>query len=337
MEVEEPIRTEAAEPIQTGGEDMRYRDFGGKRTAVVALGSTDFGGRFQEEQCFDFMDAYEAIGGNFLDTARMYGDYPHKRMGESEKVIGKWLARRDRDAFFLSTKGGHPDTDHMDVGRLGRAELTDDFNRSLDGLRTDYVDIYWLHRDDRTLPVGDIVETLNALLETGRTRMVGVSNWSPERIREANAWAAAHDLRGIDANQPRFSLAQQATVEDPTLYPMDAATYRMHLETGMPLVPFSSQAKGFFTKLFEQGEAGLSDKAKRRYCTPENLEIYRRVLEVREQTGLSVGAIAVAFLTCQPFPTFPLAGVSRVSQVEALAAAGDAVITPEQRDYLFKF
>lgn len=316
---------------------MRYREFGGKRTAVVALGSTDFGGRFSEGQCREFMDAYEAIGGNFLDTARIYGDFVGKRQGESEKVIGRWLEARDRDAFFLSTKGAHPDPDHMEIGRLSRGEVTDDFCRSLENLRTDYVDIYWLHRDDRSRAVGDIVETLNSLLETGGTRLVGVSNWSPERIREANAYAAAHGLHGIDANQPRYSLARQMTVEDPTLYPMDAETDRLHRETGLTLVPFSSQAKGFFSKLFALGPEGLPEKTRRRFYCPGNLEIYERVLRVREETGLSVGAIALAFLTCQPYPTFPLAGVSRVSQVKALAEAGDAVITDAQRDYLFHF
>ena len=316
---------------------MRYREFGGKRASVIALGSTDFGGRFPEGQCRDFLDAYESIGGNFIDTARMYGDFINKRLGESEKVIGRWLEGRDRDAFFVSTKGAHPDVDHMDVGRLSREEITDDFRRSLENLRTDYVDIYWLHRDDVSRPAGDIAETLNALVESGGARRIGVSNWSPARIREVNAYAAAHGLRPLDGNQPRFSLAQQMTVEDPTLYPMDAETYRLHLETGMALVPFSSQAKGFFSKLYELGADALSEKTRRRYYHPENLEIYSRVLEVREQTGLSVGAVALAFLTCQPFPTFPLAGVSSVRQVLALAEAGDAVITPEQRDYLFRF
>ena len=314
---------------------MRYRTFGGKRTAVVALGSADFGGTIAQQQAHEFLDAYVSIGGNFIDTARVYGDFIGKRLGESEKVIGRWLCRRDREAFFLSTKGGHPDMDHMDVGRLSRAEVEDDFRRSLENLRTDYVDIYWLHRDDVSRPVGDIMETLNGLLEQG-ARMIGVSNWTPGRIREANAWAAAHGLRGLDANQPRFSLARQVTVEDPTLIAMDSETYQMHLETGMALVPFSSQAKGFFTKLHDLGPDGLPEKARRRFYTPENLATYQRVLKVCEQTGYSVGAVALAYLTCQPFPTFPLAGVSRISQVLALEEAADAVITAEQRDYLLK-
>lgn len=314
---------------------MRYRQWGDKQVAVIALGSSEFGGTCPAEAAFELLEAYRNIGGNFIDTARVYGDFAGKRLGESEKVIGRWLqSRADREAVFLSTKGGHPDMDHMEIGRLSRTEVMDDLKHSLENLRTDYVDIFWLHRDDVSRNVGDIMETLNALVEAGMTKRTGVSNWSPARIRAANAYAREHGLRPLDANQPQFSLARQMVVEDSTLYQMDAETYALHLETGMALIPFSSQAKGFFSKLFELGEAGLSPKARRRFFYPENLAIYDRMLKVREETGLSVGAIALAYLTCQPFPTFPLAGASRVSQVEALAEAGDAVITPAQRDFL---
>ena len=316
---------------------MRYRHFGGKEVSVVALGSTDFGGTVPQGQCHEFLDAFESIGGNFLDTARVYGDFIGRRLGESEKVIGRWLERRDREAFFLSTKGAHPDMDAMTVGRLSREEILSDIRHSLDNLRVDCVDIYWLHRDDVTRPVADIMETLNELVEAGMTRMIGVSNWGTGRILEANAWAGAHGLRPLDANQPQCSLARQAVVEDPTLVTLDAEMWRMHRRTGLALIPFSSQAKGFFTRLDALGAEGLPDKARRRFLTPENLETYRRVLRVREETGLSVGAIALAWLTCQPFPTFPLAGVSRVSQVLALGEAGDAVLTDAQRDYLRTF
>ena len=317
-----------------GGMTMRYREFGGKQVSVLALGSTDFGGTISASQAADFMDAYRALGGNFIDTAHVYGDFITWKGGESEKVIGRWLDGQDRDAIFLSTKGGHPRHDTMTVGRLSREEIMDDARRSLDNLHTGCVDIYWLHRDDVSRPVGDILDTLNALLDAGMTRMIGVSNWSPARIREAFAYAEAHGLTGPAANQPQCSLARQMIVEDPTLYQMDDAMWRLHQEMNLPLIPFSSQAKGFFSKLDALGRDGLPEKALRRFYSPENLAVYERILKVREQTGLSVGAIALAWLTCQPFPVFPLCGVSRMEQVEALREAGDAVITPEQRDYL---
>lgn len=313
---------------------MRYRELGGKRVSVLALGTGDFGGKIAEEKGREFLDAWAELGGNYVDTARVYGDFEARVPGGSERVVGRWLEGRERERFFISTKGGHPDLDRMDVSRLSRGEILDDARRSLDALRTDCVDIYWLHRDDVTRPVGELVETLNALLDAGMTRMIGASNWSPRRVREANAWAAEHGLHPLDANQPQCSLARQTVVEDPTLYAMDGETWRLHRETGMPLMPFSAQAKGFFTKLYELGEAGLPEGTRRDFMCPENMAVYRRLLALREQTGLSVGALSLAWLTCQPFPVFPQCGASRLEHVLALGEAGDAVITPEQRDYL---
>jgi len=313
---------------------MRKRDFHGRPVSVVALGTSEFGGKCPEGLARDFMDAYVALGGDFIDTARVYGDFAHRVNGESERVIGRWLDGRRRDDLFLSTKGAHPDLDAMNVPRLSRDEILDDARRSLENLRTDHVDIYWLHRDDAARPVGDIVETLNALLDAGMTRRVGVSNWTAARVREANAWAAAHGLHGVDANQPQLSLARQVVVDDPTLVALDADAARMHRETGLPLVAFSSQGRGFFSKLDALGESGLPEGLRRQFLCDENREIYRRVLAVRAETGLSVGTIAVAWVTGQPFPAFALCGASRIEHVLALKEAGDAALTDAQRDYL---
>jgi len=314
---------------------MRTLKFGSRDVAVLALGASEFGGTCPEAKAFDFMDAYAELGGNFIDTARLYGDFATPKNGESEKVIGRWMEqRRNRDQIFLSTKGAHPVLGQMHIGRLGRDEIRSDMMGSLEDLRTDCVDVYWLHRDDISRPVGDIMETMQSLIEDGCTKLIGVSNWSPKRILEANAYAREHGLTEFIGNQPQFSLAQQMIVEDPTLTPMDAETYQMHMDTNMVCCCFSSQGKGFFTKLDELGEAGLPDKAKRRFLYPNNVEVYERMKTVREQTGLTIGAIALAWLTCQPFPTFALCGASKVEQVQALKDAADAILTPEQRDYL---
>lgn len=314
---------------------MRYTDFCGRETAVIALGTMDFGGRIPESQAREFMDAYAEIGGNFIDTARIYGDFARRIQGGSEQVIGRWMEdRRNRAKLVIGTKGGHPDPADMHVGRLSREDILSDMQRSLDNLRTDCVDIYWLHRDDRSRPVQDILESLTELCERSFTRFVGVSNWREDRILEANACAEAHGLVKLYANQPQFSLARQVIVEDDTLCQMDKGMYDMHLAQQMPCVPFSSQAKGYLSKLAQGGEAILPDKAKRRYHCAENLAVYQRVQALSQQTGLSVSALALAYLTSQPFPTLPIAGVSKMEHFAALREAADASLTPEQRDYL---
>ena len=145
---------------------MRYAEFCGRETAVIALGTMDFGGKIEEGRAREFMDAYVEIGGNFIDTARIYGDFVRKIQGGSEQVIGRWMEdRRCREQIVLGTKGGHPDPATMHTGRLSHGEILDDMRRSLDNLRTDCVDVYWLHRDDVSRPVEDILESLTELVE----------------------------------------------------------------------------------------------------------------------------------------------------------------------------
>lgn len=328
----------SAAKADTRGDGMRKRMFGHREAAVIGLGSADFGGRCGESLARELMDAYVAIGGNLIDTARVYGDFRTPKDGESEKVIGRWMADRHcRDQIFLSTKGAHPRFDSMRRGRLSREEIRRDMDKSLQDLQTDRVDIYWLHRDDESRAVGDILETLQGLIEEKRTVLTGVSNWRPERILTANAYARQHGLTPIFANQPQFSLARQAVFMDDTLVSMDASAWRMHRDTGMACCCFSSQAHGFFTKLAAGGEDSLPGGVKKQYLCPENLAIYERLLRVKEETGLSVGAIALAYLTSQPFPTFALAGASRLEHVWALREAGDAALTEAQREFLWSF
>ncbi len=314
---------------------MRKQPFGSYEVSVIGFGTADFGGRHPEGLARDLMDTYVSIGGNFIDTARVYGDFATPRNGESEKIVGRWMeARGNRDRIFLSTKGGHPPLSDLHRSRLAPEELRDDMAASLEDLRTDHVEIYWLHRDDESRPVGGIMETLQGFVEDGRARMVGVSNWRPERIREANAYAEAHGLVSLAANQPQFSLARQHFFLDNTTRGMDEETWRMHAETGMVCCCFSSQAHAYFTRLDRGGEAALTENLKKEFDSPENRAIMDRIRRVQEETGLSVGSIALAWLTAQPFPAFPLAGASRTEQVEALREAGEAVLTESQRDLL---
>lgn len=316
---------------------MRYARFCDRDASVIALGTMDFGGKIEEGRAREFMDAYTEIGGNFIDTARIYGDFAAKIQGGSEQVIGRWIQdNRCRDQIILGTKGGHPDPATMHTGRLSRNEVLDDMKRSLDNLRCDQVDIYWLHRDDPSRPVQDILETLTELTENGMSRFVGVSNWTPARIAEAMQASRQHGLVCIAANQPQFSLARQVVVEDDTLCQMDSATYALHVRENLPCQPFSSQAKGFLAKMDAVGEGALTDKARRRFLCEENLAVLHRAQALSRETGSSVGAISLAWLTSQPFPTFPIAGVSRMEHIDALKEAGDCVLTPQQRDFLRK-
>ncbi len=314
---------------------MRKQALGNDEVSVIGMGTAEFGGRHPEGLARDLLDAYVSLGGNLVDTARVYGDFATPRNGESEKIVGRWMEDRgNRREIFLSTKGGHPPFHDMHRSRLSPEEIRGDMAASLEDLRTGYVDIYFLHRDDPSRPVGGIMETLHSLVEDGYTRMIGVSNWAPARIREANDYAEAHGLTRLSVNQPQFSLAQQRFFLDPTTRGMDAETWRMHRETGMACFCFSSQAHGYFTRLDTRGDGTLTDNLRREFDCPENRAVLERIRAVSGETGLSVGSIALAWLTGQPFPTFPLVGASKVEHVLALREAGDAVLTDAQRDLL---
>ena len=309
---------------------MRYRDWPelGRKVSAIALGSAHFGAKLPEETAYEVMDAYRKLGGNVLDTARVYGDFDLAIQGISEKTIGKWLAsRKARADMILSTKGAHPPWGEFLTPRLDRASITGDMEMSLEALDLPGVDLYFLHRDDESRPVGDILESLNGLVESGKAKILGTSNWKPARIEEANAYAASHGLKGFSVNQPQWSLAFQHHVADETLVQMDRAMFDMHRGAKLMCMPYSSQAQGFFTKLYELGEGALPEALKHDFLSLGNLKRFEAVLKAKEATGLSVGAISLAFLTNQPdFFTLPIVGISRTPQVEALREAAEAVL-----------
>ncbi|MGI6172716.1 MAG: aldo/keto reductase [Christensenellales bacterium] len=316
---------------------MRKIPLKGLRTEAfpIALGSAAFGMTMDEENAFRILDCYAQMGGNLIDTARIYGDIPSGKTGQSEEIIGRWLRKNGcRRDTILATKGGHPRIETMHIGRLDEKNLQSDLSESLEALQTDCVDIYYLHRDDATLAVSEIMEVLHGFVKRGMVKALGASNWSAGRIREANAYAESHGLTPFSANEPQWSLARMTMVEDPTLKQMDGAMLSLHEETKMLCMPFTPQAKGFFAKLHELGEEGLPEKAKRRYLSEENLARYRVLREICERRDLSVGAGAIAYLTSRDFPVCPVCGVSSVSQCRALLESAEAKMEKEDIERL---
>ena len=298
----------------------------GKKVSVIALGTDGFGVNRSVEASEALMDAYVAAGGNVIDSARMYGD------GVCERVVGDWMKKRgNRGELVLSTKGGFPANG---ASRLDRDSLMSDLNASMEALQTDFIDIWWLHRDEPARPVSDIMETLNEMIAASKVGCVGASNWSAERIREANAYAAAHGLRGFAGDQPQWSLARQVVNPDPTLQIMDGETYGLHCETNMLCMPFSAQAKGYFAKLIGGGEEALSPKAKARFHFPENICIAERLRALCAEYGCAPAAMSLAWLTNQPFATVPIISARNPEQLLESLAAGDIVLPDARRDEL---
>ncbi|MDL5050754.1 aldo/keto reductase [Oscillatoria amoena NRMC-F 0135] len=195
------------------------------------------------------LDDYYERGGNGCDTAWVYGP-------NCEKALGRWIHLRGvRERFVILAKGAHlawTSRPFHDPG-CDPHTLVTQLHESLDRLGTDYVDIYCLHRDNPLIPVGEFVDCLNELLRAGRIRIFGGSNWTPQRIDEANAYARAKGLQGFSVISNNFSLAQwNEPMWANCVSSSDSGSLEWLKKSGVPLLAWSSQASGFFTGAFDR-------------------------------------------------------------------------------------
>jgi aryl-alcohol dehydrogenase-like predicted oxidoreductase len=275
---------------------MKYHQisFRGLRPSVLSLGSALFGSSVDRALAFHFLALFFERGGNFLDTAHVYGAWVPGGLGLSETIIGQWLQERGvREQVVLATKGGHPDLSCMHVPRLSRQHILADLEASLQCLRTEYIDLYWLHRDDPQQPVAELLELLDTLVKEGKIRAFGCSNWQSERIAEAIDYADAQGIAGFVGNQLMWSFARPNTeaIKDQTLAVMDAQTFALHQRTGLFVAAYSSQAQGFFTKASHH-PASLTASQQALYLNEENTKRLHRL-----QKSFA-GALSSSFCAC---------------------------------------
>ena len=191
----------------------------------LCLGSNQFGTALDDAAAAAILDAFISAGGNFIDTARSYGDWiPDAPRGASERTLGRLLACRDRTSLVIATKGCEFDYRAGNFApRVTPAHLRADLAASLDALQCNHVDLYWLHRDDSSRPVEPLIDALIEEQQAGRIRYFGCSNWSPTRIAEGLAYALRIGHAGFLACQPLWGCL---------LYTSDAADERSSVDLG---------------------------------------------------------------------------------------------------------
>ncbi len=288
------------------------------------------------ERSFALLDAALEMGGNALDTAHVYGG------GNSERGIGQWMHKRgNREQVVIISKGCHPNADRQ---RVTPFDLSADLHDSLARLGTGYVDIYMLHRDDPDAPVGPIVEALNEHRRAGRIRAFGGSNWTHERIQAANNYAQAHGLQPFTASSPNFGLAEQ--VLDPwgpgcvTLSgPQQAGARAWYEANGMPVLAYSSLARGFFSGRITPGNykamrETLDRACQTAYCHEVNLRRLERATLLAREKGATVPQIALAYILLSPLNVFPLVGAASPEEFEQNLKAFDVPLTGAERAWL---
>lgn len=305
----------------------------GLTVSPLCLGGVPFGNTISGPESFALLDRFVALGGNFIDTARIYSDWVPGELRRSERILGDWLqARGHRSRLVLATKGAHPFIDSLAVPRTSAAEIRDDLEGSLRTLRTDVIDFYWLHRDDPTRPVGHFIDLLNTFRREGKIRAFGASNWTATRLRAAHDYAQQSGQQGFTANQPCWSLGGRAARPhaDPGLVKFDPAAEQFHRETGLAVIPYTSQANGFFTKLALPRDRQPADLVQNAYYTPPNLATGEVVRQLAQQQNVNVSAIVLAYLWSRPFPVVPIIGCRTIAQLEDSAAALPVRLSPTE-------
>jgi aryl-alcohol dehydrogenase-like predicted oxidoreductase len=297
---------------------MQYKQLNNTNLEVstLCLGTVNYGTYFHKDKAFSQLDSFLNQGGNFIDTAHVYGDWETGTRGLSEQVLGQWMNdRRCRNSCIIATKGAHPRLESMNVSRVNQKDIEKDLAESLDNLKTDYIDIYFLHRDDISVPVGEIIDLLEQFVAEKKIHYYGCSNWSLKRIREASDYAARKGSAGFVCNQLMWSLADVRSegIADKTMIMMDAPTYNYHKETGMNVMAYMSMAKGYFP--MRAAAVHLSESVQSVYTIPTNDKIFEKLLNLSKETGVSIAEICLKYLMKHSFPSIPIASFDDDNQL----------------------
>ncbi len=289
----------------------------------LSLGGNVFGWTSDEETSFAVLDAFTAGGGNFVDTADVYSAWvPGNTGGESETIIGNWVAaRNNRDKVVIATKVGS----HADAPGASRESVRKGVEASLRRLQTDYIDLYYIHSDDLKTPLEETIAVLNELVTEGKVRAIGASNFEADRLVEALRISDETGAARFVALQPHYNLVYRTEYE--------GALEQVVAKNGLGTAPYSSLASGFLTgKYRDGGEKGDSPRADG--AVKHLDERGRRVLAALDQAAeahnTSVTSISLAWLAAQPTVVAPIASARTVEQVPDLLASASITLSDDE-------
>ncbi|MDR6611910.1 aldo/keto reductase [Leifsonia sp. 1010] len=291
----------------------------------LSLGGNVFGWTADRETSFDVLDGYTAAGGNFVDTADGYSAWvPGNTGGDSERILGEWFeARGNRDQVVLATKvSQHPDFKGLAADNIRRAA-----DASLERLKSDYIDLYYAHFDDETVPLEETVAALSGLVDAGKVRYIGISNYSPERIDEWFRITEREGLHRAVALQPHYNLVERGY----------ETTYRPIAEReGLGVMPYFALAAGFLTGKYRDGVTVDSARAggAAKYLDDTGRAVLSALDEVAAAHDASVASVALAWLAAQPTITAPIASARTTEQLPDLLASVDLELTGDELEAL---
>jgi aryl-alcohol dehydrogenase-like predicted oxidoreductase len=310
---------------------MQTRTLGNSDIQIVPLmlGGNVFGWTIDAPTSFAILDAFVDHGLNSIDTADVYSAWkPGNKGGESETILGQWFKQSGkRDKIVLATKVG------MDLGDgkqgLSKKYILEAVEASLTRLQTDRIDLYQSHQDDKTIPLDETLEAYQQLIQQGKVRIIGASNYTGARLAEAVELAKKNGLPTYQVLQPEYNLHQRQG------YETDLAPVTARYNIGV--IPYYSLARGFLTGKYKtKADADKSTGARKvdLYFDARGEAILKALADVSQQTGATQATIALAWLMAQPTITAPIASATSLTQLQDLLAAVELKLTPAQLDQL---
>ncbi|MFB3880608.1 MAG: aldo/keto reductase [Armatimonadota bacterium] len=312
--------TAAGRPLAVRGETkMKYGKVEGVERPLSRLIIGTMSGRSFAHAAAMF-DGYFERGGNGFDTAHVYGN--------SDALLGEWIRSRGvREQVIVIAKGAHTPNNRPEA-------LRPQLEQSLEKLRTGYADIHLAHRDNEDIPVGEWCDAWNELLREGLIRAYGGSNWSLGRVEALNEYARSRGLVGMACVSNNFSLARMVTpVWGGCIASSDAESRAWLEQRQLPLLAWSSQARGFFTERARPDDRSDEELARSWYAE-DNFRRQERAKELAAKRGVAPITIALAYVLCQPFPTFALIGPAGLGEMKQSWEALEVELTADELRWL---
>jgi aryl-alcohol dehydrogenase-like predicted oxidoreductase len=304
---------------------MRQRPLGGTdlKIAPLVLGGNVFGWTADRETSFAVLDAFLDAGFNAIDTADVYNRFaPGLQGGESESIIGEWMqARGVRDRVVLVTKGGLSMGDGLEG--LGQDYLPRACEASLRRLRTDYIDVYMAHRADAAAPIEETLQAFSGLIDAGKIRYAGCSNYTAEELETALA-AAGGDRARYEVVEPHYNLVDRDKYEGPM--------EELCRTRGLGVIPYYALAAGFLTGKY-RGPEDLKGRARSRsaaaHLNPRGLAVLHRLDIVAARRRATPAQVALAWLMARPSVAAPIASATSPAQLRDILGSADLALDPE--------
>lgn len=306
---------------------MKKRKVAGLEVKPIIFGGNVFGWTIDEKQSFLLLDAFLERGFSMIDTADMYSNWlPGHQGGESETIIGKWIKERgNRERVVIATKCGLP----MSYGKgLSKKYIKESVEKSLKRLNTDYIDLYQAHSDDEETEQLETMEAFNELIQEGKVKYIGASNFSRDRLASVLKVAKDNNLTPFQSYQPCYNLYDREFEEK---------GMEFCIENNLSVISYFSLASGFLSGKYRTMD-DLNNAPRggsvSKYMNPKGERILDALGKISSQTGFSFTQISLSWLLSQKGLTAPIVSATKMEQLEEIMSASDELLSSDHLEIL---